>query len=45
MCDQLRTPADLTPGKGHSLPTGQEAKDIVEGVLFGAFGHPQVSSL
>jgi hypothetical protein len=43
MSDQLRAPSGLSPGKGPSLPTGQEAIDVVEGVLNGAFGHPHVS--
>ena len=33
MSDQLRAPSSLSPGKGPSLPTGQESIDIVEGVL------------
>jgi len=43
MSDQLRAPSALSPGKRPSLPTGQEAIDIVEGVLIGAFVHPHVS--
>jgi len=33
MRDQLRAPSALSPGKGPSLPSGQESIAIVEGVL------------
>jgi hypothetical protein len=41
--DQLQAPFILSTGKLPSLPIGQEATDIVEGVLIGTFDHPQVS--
>jgi hypothetical protein len=42
--DQIRAPLILSTGQWPTLPTGQEATDIVEGVLTGAFGYPQVSN-
>jgi len=41
---RLRAPSALSPGKGASLPTGQETKYILEGVLIGAFVYPHVSN-
>jgi len=43
MSVQPPVPSPLSPGIRPSLPTGQQAIDIVEGALIGAFGQPQVS--
>jgi hypothetical protein len=40
----LRAPSAFSPGKGPSLPTGQETKYILEGVLIVAFVYPHVSN-
>jgi hypothetical protein len=42
MNDQRRAPSALCPGKDPSFPTGQEAIDIVEGMLIGAFVYPHL---
>jgi hypothetical protein len=39
----LQAPSALLPGKGPTFPTGEEAINILNGVIIGAFVHPQVS--